>query len=143
MTVDLSTATASSSEYSNTLFVLSSTIRDLKKDRDLYHQVSLIDKRKVNALQTELNNTIKRDEGKQGINSNTSEHMLQIAHSWREEELLLQKRWENRLNNSRHVDNLIASQNELVRLLEKNKFSNIEFRNLSNGISAIHSGWKI
>jgi len=35
------------------------------------------------------------------------------------------------------------SQNELVRLLEKNKFSNIEFRNLSSGISAIHSGWKI
>jgi demethylmenaquinone methyltransferase/2-methoxy-6-polyprenyl-1,4-benzoquinol methylase len=35
------------------------------------------------------------------------------------------------------------SQNELVRLLETNKFSNIEFRNLSNGISAIHSGWKI
>ena len=34
-------------------------------------------------------------------------------------------------------------QNELVDLLEKNKFSNIEFRNLSNGISAIHSGWKI
>jgi ubiquinone/menaquinone biosynthesis C-methylase UbiE len=27
--------------------------------------------------------------------------------------------------------------------LEKNKFSNVEFRNLSNGISAIHSGWKI
>ena len=35
------------------------------------------------------------------------------------------------------------SQNELVDLLEKNKFSNIEFRNLSNGVSAIHSGWKI
>jgi demethylmenaquinone methyltransferase/2-methoxy-6-polyprenyl-1,4-benzoquinol methylase len=35
------------------------------------------------------------------------------------------------------------SQNELVQLLENNKFSNIEFRNLSNGISAIHSGWKI
>ena len=35
------------------------------------------------------------------------------------------------------------SQNELVSLLEENKFSNIEFRNLSNGISAIHSGWKI
>ena len=35
------------------------------------------------------------------------------------------------------------SQNELVDLLKKNKFSNIEFRNLSNGISAIHSGWKI
>ena len=35
------------------------------------------------------------------------------------------------------------SQNELVDLLKKNKFSNIEFRNLSSGISAIHSGWKI
>jgi len=35
------------------------------------------------------------------------------------------------------------SQNELVELLKNNKFSNIEFRNLSNGISAIHSGWKI
>ena len=35
------------------------------------------------------------------------------------------------------------SQKELVNLLEKNKFSNVEFRNLSNGISAIHSGWKI
>ena len=34
-------------------------------------------------------------------------------------------------------------QNELVDLLKKNKFSNIEFRNLSSGISAIHSGWKI
>ena len=35
------------------------------------------------------------------------------------------------------------SQNELVDLLEKNKFLNVEFRNLSNGISAIHLGWKI
>ena len=35
------------------------------------------------------------------------------------------------------------TQNELVDLLKKNKFCNIEFRNLSNGISAIHSGWKI
>jgi demethylmenaquinone methyltransferase/2-methoxy-6-polyprenyl-1,4-benzoquinol methylase len=35
------------------------------------------------------------------------------------------------------------NQNELVDLLENNKFSNIEFRNLSSGISAIHSGWKI
>ena len=39
--------------------------------------------------------------------------------------------------------NKFYSQNELVDLLEKNKFSNVEFRNLSNGISAIHSGWKI
>ncbi|MFL2890127.1 MAG: bifunctional demethylmenaquinone methyltransferase/2-methoxy-6-polyprenyl-1,4-benzoquinol methylase UbiE [Pelagibacteraceae bacterium] len=35
------------------------------------------------------------------------------------------------------------SQNELKQLIEKNRFSNVEFRNLSNGISAIHSGWKI
>ena len=34
-------------------------------------------------------------------------------------------------------------QYALVELMEKNKFSNVEFRNLSNGISAIHSGWKI
>jgi|TARA_B110000881_G_C18577801_1_gene519755 demethylmenaquinone methyltransferase/2-methoxy-6-polyprenyl-1,4-benzoquinol methylase len=34
-------------------------------------------------------------------------------------------------------------QNELLELIRFNKFSNIEFRNLSNGISAIHSGWKI
>ena len=39
--------------------------------------------------------------------------------------------------------NKFYSKNELVDLLEKNKFSNVEFRNLSNGISAIHSGWKI
>jgi len=35
------------------------------------------------------------------------------------------------------------NQNELAALLKKNRFSNVEFRNLSNGISAIHSGWKI
>ena len=35
------------------------------------------------------------------------------------------------------------NQNELVDLLKKNSFSNVEFRNLSNGIYAIHSGWKI
>ena len=35
------------------------------------------------------------------------------------------------------------NQHELVSLMEKNKFSNVQFRNLSNGISAIHSGWKI
>ena len=34
-------------------------------------------------------------------------------------------------------------QYELVELMENNKFSNVKFRNLSNGISAIHSGWKI
>ena len=35
------------------------------------------------------------------------------------------------------------TQNELLVLLKKNKFLNVKFRNLSNGISAIHSGWKI
>ena len=35
------------------------------------------------------------------------------------------------------------TQNELVDLIKKNGFSKVEYRNLSNGISAIHSGWKI
>ena len=35
------------------------------------------------------------------------------------------------------------NQEQLVQLMRENGFSNIEFRNLSNGISAIHSGWKI
>ena len=35
------------------------------------------------------------------------------------------------------------SQEELVKLMKKHGFSNIEYRNLSSGISAIHSGWKI
>ncbi len=34
-------------------------------------------------------------------------------------------------------------QYELLNLIQKNEFYNVEFRNLSNGISAIHSGWKI
>ena len=35
------------------------------------------------------------------------------------------------------------NQEELINLIEQNGFSNVEYRNLSNGISAIHSGWKI
>ena len=35
------------------------------------------------------------------------------------------------------------NQKELALLIKKNGFSNVEFRNVSNGISAIHSGWKI
>tara|TARA_B100001248_G_C27355100_1_gene443394 strand:- start:695 stop:1399 length:705 start_codon:yes stop_codon:yes gene_type:complete len=34
-------------------------------------------------------------------------------------------------------------QDELAVLIRRNGFSNVEFRNVSNGISAIHSGWKI
>ena len=35
------------------------------------------------------------------------------------------------------------TQDELTNLIKKNGFSNVEYRKLSNGISAIHSGWKI
>ena len=35
------------------------------------------------------------------------------------------------------------NQNELAELMIKNGFVNVEFRNVSNGISAIHSGWKV
>ena len=35
------------------------------------------------------------------------------------------------------------SQEQLLELIVKNGFANVEYRNLSNGISAIHSGWKI
>ena len=35
------------------------------------------------------------------------------------------------------------NQNELKELMANNGFSNVEYRNLSNGVSAIHSGWKI
>ena len=53
------------------------------------------------------------------------------------------------VGSSMPYDYLISSiekfynQKELSNLLEKNGFSKVEFRNLSNGISAIHSGWKI
>ena len=35
------------------------------------------------------------------------------------------------------------NQKELSKLIKDNGFSNVEFRNVSSGISAIHSGWKI
>ena len=35
------------------------------------------------------------------------------------------------------------NQDELLNLIKKSGFSDVKFRNLSNGISAIHSGWKI
>jgi len=53
------------------------------------------------------------------------------------------------VGSSRPYDYLIKSinefytQDELTNLIKKNGFSNVEYRNLSNGISAIHSGWKI
>jgi len=39
--------------------------------------------------------------------------------------------------------NKFYSQNKLVEIMTRNGFSNVEYRNLSGGISAIHSGWKI
>jgi demethylmenaquinone methyltransferase/2-methoxy-6-polyprenyl-1,4-benzoquinol methylase len=36
-----------------------------------------------------------------------------------------------------------VNQNELLELMKKNKFENCTYRNLSGGIVAIHSGWKI
>ena len=35
------------------------------------------------------------------------------------------------------------NQEELKNIFEKNGFTNVEYRNLSGGIVAIHSGWKI
>ena len=35
------------------------------------------------------------------------------------------------------------NQEQLLKLITKNGFANVEYRNISNGISAIHSGWKI
>jgi len=35
------------------------------------------------------------------------------------------------------------SQKELLNLLKKQNFTNLSFRNLSGGIVAIHSAWKI
>ncbi len=39
--------------------------------------------------------------------------------------------------------NKFYNQKELAKLIKKNGFSNVEFRDVSNGISSIHSGWKI
>ena len=39
--------------------------------------------------------------------------------------------------------NNFYNQDQLSELITKNGFTNVEYRNLSNGISAIHSGWKI
>ena len=40
------------------------------------------------------------------------------------------------------IENFI-NQPQLINLMEKNKFQNCTYRNLSGGIVAIHSGWKI
>jgi demethylmenaquinone methyltransferase/2-methoxy-6-polyprenyl-1,4-benzoquinol methylase len=40
------------------------------------------------------------------------------------------------------IENFI-NQDQLIDLMENNKFKNCSYRNLSGGIVAIHSGWKI
>ena len=35
------------------------------------------------------------------------------------------------------------SQDELAEIIKKNGFELVKYRNLSGGIAAIHSGWKI
>ena len=35
------------------------------------------------------------------------------------------------------------NQDELIELMKQNNFQNCNYRNLSGGIVAIHSGWKI
>ena len=40
------------------------------------------------------------------------------------------------------IENFIT-QPQLINLMEKNKFQNCTYRNLSGGIVAIHSGWKL
>ena len=40
------------------------------------------------------------------------------------------------------IENFI-NQDELIELMQKNNFANCEYRNLSGGVVAIHSGWKI
>ena len=53
------------------------------------------------------------------------------------------------VGSSKPYDYLVKSiddfcdQEELKKLIKDNGFINVEYRNLSNGISAIHSGWKI
>ena len=42
----------------------------------------------------------------------------------------------------RSIDEFI-NQEELIDLMKQNKFENCSYRNLSGGIVAIHSGWKI
>ena len=43
---------------------------------------------------------------------------------------------------TKSIDEFI-NQNELIELMKKNNFQNCSYRNLSGGIVAIHSGWKI
>ena len=43
---------------------------------------------------------------------------------------------------TKSIDEFI-NQNELIELMKQNNFQNCSYRNMSGGIVAIHSGWKI
>jgi len=43
---------------------------------------------------------------------------------------------------TKSIDEFI-NQNELIELMKKNNFQNCSYRNMSGGIVAIHSGWKV
>ena len=56
----------------------------------------------------------------------------------------IEEYWRNsKLDYLDAVVDAIDDQNELIKLMTINGFSNTEYRNLTNGVSAIHSGWKI
>ena len=120
----------SATVYSRKLTLLSTLVRDLKRDRDLYHQVAQIDKRKIDELQIELSK-ITKCKGNEQIydESSTKQHfdisgrMIQIAKDWREEEIILQERLKVRLEKnaianqlSSLSNHLINSQKELIQL---------------------------
>ena len=46
------------------------------------------------------------------------------------------------INLIKSIENFI-NQEELIELLKNNNFQNCSYRNLSGGIVAIHSGWKL
>ena len=48
----------------------------------------------------------------------------------------------NKIQNQ-FINNNFKLTRDLVNLIKKNGFSKVKYRNLSGGISAIHSGWKI
>ena len=53
------------------------------------------------------------------------------------------------IGNSMPYDYLVKSiekfynQEDLLKMIKNNGFSDVKYRNLSSGISAIHSAWKI
>ena len=48
----------------------------------------------------------------------------------------------NRLSKYKSIEQFI-NQEELIDLMQKHKFQKCSYRNFSNGIVSIHSGWKI